>query len=35
MCALRQRAHDEDGAVAVGPDLVPGLAHALLATLAD
>jgi hypothetical protein len=35
MCALRQRGHDEDGDVAVGPDLVPGLAHALLATLAD
>ena len=35
MCALRQREHDEDTAVAVGPDLVPGLVHALLATFAD
>ena len=35
MCALRQRLHDEDAAVAVGPDLVPGLVHALLATLSD
>ena len=35
MCALRQRDHDEDGAVAVGPDLVPGLVHALLATFED
>ena len=35
MCALRQREHDEDAAVAVGPDLVPGLVHALLATFAD
>jgi hypothetical protein len=35
MCALRQRVHDDDGAVAVGPDLVPGLVHALLATLTD
>src|SRR5580765_4202690 len=35
MCALRQRAHDDDGAVALGPDLVPGLVHALLATLQD
>ena len=23
MCALRQRLHDDDAAVAVGPDLVP------------
>ena len=35
MCALRQREHDDDAAVAVGPDLVPGLVHALLATLSD
>jgi hypothetical protein len=35
MCALRQRLHDDDAAVAVGPDLVPGLVHALLATLTD
>jgi hypothetical protein len=35
MCALRQRRHDDDAAVAVGPDLVPGLVHALLATLSD
>jgi hypothetical protein len=32
MCALRQREHDDDGQVALGPDLVPGLTHALLAT---
>jgi hypothetical protein len=35
MCALRQRAHDDDASVALGPDLVPGLVHALLATFAD
>ncbi len=35
MCALRQRDHDDDGSVAVGPDLVPGLVHALLATFED
>jgi hypothetical protein len=35
MCALRQRMYDEDGAVAYGPDLVPGLVHALRATLDD
>ncbi len=35
MCALRQRLHDEDAAVAVAPDLVPGLVHALLATFSD
>lgn len=35
MCALRQRAHDANDAVAVGPDLVPGLVHALHATLLD
>ncbi|WP_460447046.1 PPA1309 family protein [Angustibacter aerolatus] len=33
VCALRQRGHDEDGSVAVGPDLVPGLVAALQATL--
>lgn len=32
-CAIRQRGHDEAGAVAVGPDLVPGLVAALRATL--
>jgi hypothetical protein len=35
MCALRQRSHDEDGAVALGADLVPGLVQALRATLDD
>jgi hypothetical protein len=35
MCALRQRMYDEDGAVAYGPDLVPGVVHALRATLDD
>jgi hypothetical protein len=35
MCALRLRLHDEDAAVAVGPDLVPGLVQALQATLLD
>jgi hypothetical protein len=35
MCALRQRLHDDDASVAIGPDLVPGLVHALLATLTD
>ena len=35
MCALRQRAHDDEASVALGPDLVPGLVHALLATFAD
>jgi hypothetical protein len=35
MCALRQRDHDDDGSVAIGADLVPGLVHALLATLED
>ena len=35
VCALRQRQHDEPGAVAVGPDLVPGLVAALKATLED
>lgn len=34
-CLLRQRAHDRDDAVAVGPDLAPGLVHALHATLQD
>lgn len=32
-CALRTRRHDEDLAVGTGPDLVPGLTAALLATL--
>jgi hypothetical protein len=34
-CALRTRRHDEDAAVASGPDLVPGLVAALRATLED
>jgi hypothetical protein len=34
-CALRTRRHDDDGAVASGPDLVPGLVAALRTTLAD
>lgn len=34
-CALRMRAHDADTSVLSGPDLVPGLADALEATLAD
>ena len=33
-CAIRQRAHDEDDLVLVGPDLVPGLLQLLHATLA-
>jgi hypothetical protein len=33
--ALRMRAHDNDTSVLTGPDLVPGLADALAATLAD
>lgn len=32
-CVLRTRADDADDAVAVGPDLVPGLAEAVAATL--
>lgn len=32
-CALRLRAHDNEDDVLTGPDLVPGLADALLATL--
>lgn len=32
-CALRTRSNDDDTAVAVGADLVPGLVHALDATL--
>lgn len=32
-CAVRARAHDEDFAVGTGPDLAPGVAAALLATL--
>lgn len=35
MCALRQRHHDDDSSVAVGPQLVPGLVHALHLTLLD
>lgn len=35
ICLLRQRDHDEDEAVATGPDLAPGLVHALKATLED
>jgi hypothetical protein len=31
-CAVRARDHDSDDRVAVGPDLVPGLAEALAAT---
>ncbi|NHC45639.1 PPA1309 family protein [Motilibacter aurantiacus] len=34
-CALRMRAHDDDLAVLRGPDLLPGLADALAATLAE
>ncbi|MGN6333310.1 MAG: PPA1309 family protein [Motilibacteraceae bacterium] len=34
-CALRFREHDRDDAVLSGPDLVPSLAEALAATLAD
>ena len=33
-CAVRARDHDSDDRVAVGPDLVPGLVTALVATLA-
>lgn len=33
--ALRMRSHDDETAVLSGPDLVPGLAEALGATLAD
>ena len=32
-CTIRQRAHDEDDLVMVGPDLVPGLLQLLHATL--
>lgn len=35
ICLLRQRQHDSDDQVATGPDLAPGLVHALRATLAD
>lgn len=35
VCLLRQRDHDEDDAVATGPDLAPGLVHALKATLEE
>ncbi|WP_298750640.1 PPA1309 family protein [uncultured Serinicoccus sp.] len=34
-CLLRQRDFDEDDAVAVGPDIAPGLTHALASTLVD
>lgn len=34
-CALRLRTHDQDDSVITGPDLVPRLADALLATFAD
>lgn len=34
-CALRSRSSDDPAAVAVAPDLVPGLVHALAATLDD
>lgn len=34
-CAIRLRSHDRDDAVLSGPDLVPGLTHALAATLLD
>jgi hypothetical protein len=33
--ALRMRAHDDEASVLSGPDLVPGLAEALAATLRD
>ncbi len=32
ICLLRQRSHDSDDQVATGPDLAPGLVHALRAT---
>lgn len=32
---LRQRAHDSDDAVAMGPDIAPGLVEALRATLSE
>ena len=35
VCLLRQRSHDRDDRVATGPDLAPGLVHALLATFED
>lgn len=34
-CAVRTRRHDEDFAVGTGPDLAPGIAAALRATLED
>ena len=34
-CLLRQRDHDSDDKVASGPDIAPGLVHALIATLQD
>lgn len=33
VCLLRQRRYDADDAVAMGPDIAPGLVHALRATL--
>lgn len=35
ICLLRQRRHDRDDRVAIGPDLAPGLVAALRATLSD
>ncbi len=35
ICLLRQRQHDSDEHVAIGPDIAPGLVHALSATLLD
>jgi hypothetical protein len=35
VCLIRQRAHDDDDAVATGPDLAPGLVAALRATFED
>jgi hypothetical protein len=35
VCLLRQRQYDSDDAVAVGPDLAPGVVHALFMTLED
>ncbi len=32
-CAIRQRANDADQLVGVGPDVAPGIVHALLMTL--
>jgi hypothetical protein len=35
VCLLRQRDHDRDDRVASGPDLAPGIVHALRATFED